>query len=147
MTVLTPLFLAGLAALAIPILLHLLRRRERRTLVFPALRYLKQTTREHARIIRLRQLLLLALRLAAILLIALAGARLVLPLGGNDNPPAGLAIILDNGLTSGAVVGGSRVLDSLVVRALQALDQAGTRDQVWVIPTGTPLQPSVPLSP
>ena len=147
MTVLTPLFLLGLAALAVPILLHLLRRQERRTRVFPALRYLKRTTREHARIVRLRQLLLLVLRLSAVLLIALAGARLVLPLGGNDDPPAGLAIVIDNGLTSGGVVEGGRVLDSLVVRALQALDRTGPRDQVWVVPAGDPSRASVPLSP
>ena len=147
MTVLTPLFLLGLAALAIPILLHLLRKPERRTRVFPALRYLKRTTRKHARIIRLRQLFLLALRLSSVLLIALAGARLVLPLGGNDDPPAGLAIVVDNGLTSGGVVEGGRVLDSIIVRALQALDRTGPRDQVWVVPAGDPSQISVPLSP
>ena len=147
MTVLTPLFLLGLAGLAVPILLHLLRHRERRTLVFPALRYLKRTTQEHARIVRLRQLLLLALRLSAVLFIVLAGARLVLPLGGNDDPPAGLAIVIDNGLTSGAVVGGGRVLDSIRVRAMEALDRTGPRDQIWVIPAGAPLQASVPVSP
>ena len=147
MTVLTPLALLGLVALAIPILLHLLRRQEKRTVVFPALRYLKRSTREHARIVRLRQLVLLALRLTAVVLIALAGARLVLPVGGSDDPPAGVAIVIDNGLTSGAIVGGGRVLDSLLVRAHQALDRMGPRDQVWVVPAGSPLRPAVPLSP
>lgn len=147
MTVLTPLALLGLLALAVPILLHLLRKQERRTVVFPALRYLKRSTREHARIVRLRQLVLLALRLSAVVLIALAGARLVLPVGGSDDPPAGVAIVIDNGLTSGAVVGGARVLDSLLVRAQEALDRMGPRDQVWIVPVGSPLRPSVPLSP
>ena len=144
---LTPLALLGLLALAVPILLHLLRKQERRTVVFPALRYLKRSTREHARIVRLRQLVLLALRLSAVVLIALAGARLVLPVGGSDDPPAGVAIVIDNGLTSGAVVGGARVLDSLLVRAQEALDRMGPRDQVWIVPVGSPLKPSVPLSP
>jgi hypothetical protein len=147
MTVLTPLALLGLLALAVPLLLHLLRKQEKRTVVFPALRYLKRSTREHARIVRLRQLVLLALRLCAIVLIAFAGARLILPVGGNDNPPAGVAIVIDNGLTSGAVVGGARVLDSLLVRAQEALGRMGPRDQVWIVPVGSPLKPSVPLSP
>ncbi len=147
MTFLTPLLLLGLVGLAVPILLHLLKRQERRTRVFPALRYLKRSTREHARIVRLRQLLLLALRLAAVTLIALAGARLVLPLGGSDDPPAGIAIVVDNGLTSGAVVGEGRVLDSLVARVEQALDRTGRRDQVWILPAGAPLRPAVPLPP
>jgi len=147
MTFLAPLFLLALAALAIPILIHLLRRRESRTLDFPALRYLTRTTREQARIIRLRQLLLLALRIAALALIVLAAARLVLPLGGRDDPPAGLAIVVDNGLTSGTVLGTSRVLDSLVARAQEALDRAGERDLVWIVAAGEPWSASVPLSP
>lgn len=146
MTVLSPLLLLASVVLAVPILIHLLRRREKRTLVFPALRYLKRTTREHARIVRLRQLLLLALRIMAVLLAVLAGARLVLPLGGRDDPPAGLAIIVDNGLTSGTVVGDGRLLDSLLVRASEALERAGPRDQVWVIAAGAPQRASVPLS-
>ena len=146
MTVLSPLLLLASAALAVPLLIHLLRRRETRTLVFPALRYLKRTTREHARIVRLRQLLLLALRIAAVLLAVLAGARLILPLGGSDNPPAGLAIVVDNGITSGTVVGDGRLLDSIRARAAGALERAGARDRIWIIETGTPARPSLPLS-
>lgn len=146
MTVLSPLLLLASVALAVPLLIHLLRRRDTRTLVFPALRYLKRTTREHARIVRLRQLLLLALRIAAVLLAVLAGARLVLPLGGSDDPPAGLAIVVDNGITSGTVVGDGRLLDSIRARAARALERAGARDRIWIIETGTPTQPSLPLS-
>ena len=146
MTVLSPLLLLASVALAVPLLIHLLRRRDTRTLVFPALRYLKRTTREHARIVRLRQLLLLALRIAAVLLAVLAGARLVLPLGGSDEPPAGLVIVVDNGLTSGTVVGDGRLLDSIRARATGALERAGARDRIWIIETGTPARPSLPLS-
>ena len=146
MSVLSPLLLLASAAVAVPVLIHLLRRRETRTLVFPALRYLKRTTREHARIVRLRQLLLLALRITAVLLTVLAGARLVLPLGGRDDPPAGLAIVVDNGLTSGTVVGDGRLLDSIRARADEAIGRAGPRDQIWLIEAGTPGRPSLPLS-
>lgn len=147
MTFLLPILLAGLGALAIPILLHLLRRGERRTLDFPALRYLRQTTREHARTIRFRQLLLLAFRLGIIVLLALAGARLVLPLGGRDHPPAGLVLVVDNGLGSGTVVGDRRVLDELVTLGLEALERTGARDRVWVVAAGEPWAPALPLEP
>ena len=147
MTFLAPLFLVGLLAVGVPLLLHLLRRKEKRTRVFPALRYLKRTTREHARIVRLRHLLLLAARLSAVVLLVLAGARLVLPVGGRDNPPAGIAIVVDNGLTSGAVVGEARVLDSLVARALDVVERTGPRDQVWVVEVGAPWRTSRPLAP
>jgi hypothetical protein len=146
-TFLAPLFLVAILAVSVPLLLHLLRRKEKRRQTFPALRYLKRTTREHARIVRLRHLLLLAARLAAVVLLVLAGARLVLPVGGSDDPPAGIAIVVDNGLTSGAVVGDARVLDSLVLRALEAVDRTGPRDQVWVVGVGSPWGTSLPLSP
>lgn len=147
MTFLAPLLLLGVATVAVPVFLHLLRRQDRRTFVFPALRYLKRTTREHARIVRLRQLLLLALRISAVVVAALAAARLVLPIGGSDDPPAGVAIVVDNGLTSAAVVGQDRVLDSLAARALQVLGRAGPRDRIWVVPAGAPWEAAVPLSP
>ncbi|MSR22753.1 MAG: hypothetical protein EXR92_04295 [Gemmatimonadetes bacterium] len=147
MAFLNPLFLLGLAAVAIPILLHLLRRREPRFLIFPALRYLTRTTQEHAQIIRLRQILLLALRVLAVALLIAAGARVVLPLGGRDYPPAGIVIVVDNGLSSGGIVGENRLLDSLVLRAEEALERTGERDRIWIVPAGEPWRPSVPLSP
>ncbi len=145
MAFLNPLFLLGLAAISVPILLHLLRRRESRFLIFPALRYLKRTTQEHAQIIRLRQILLLALRVLAVVLLIAAGARPVLPVGGRDHPPAGIALVVDNGITSGGIVGDARLLDSLVHRASEALEQAGARDRIWIVPAGEPWRPSVPL--
>ena len=57
-----PWALVGLAAAAIPVLLHLLARREPPTVVFPAVRYLITTTQEHQRRLKLQNLLLLLLR-------------------------------------------------------------------------------------
>lgn len=145
MSFLAPLLLLAAAALAIPLLLHLFRKREEAVRTFPALRYLKESTRERATLVRLRQLLLLALRLAALALAILAGARLVLPLGGSDHPPAGVALIVDNSLSSARVVGERRVLDHLVDRALAALDRTGAADRIWVLPAGEPWRPAVPV--
>jgi len=146
-TFLSPLLLFGLAALAVPILLHLLRRRETRSLDFPALRYLTRTTREQARVIRLRQLLLLALRVTALALLVLAAARMVLPIGGRDHPPAGLALVIDNGIASGAITGDARVLDVHLARAAEALQRAGERDLVWIVAAGEPWAPVLPATP
>ncbi|MEX0842847.1 MAG: BatA domain-containing protein, partial [Gemmatimonadota bacterium] len=147
MTFLAPLMLLAGVALAIPIFLHLFRRRSESVQAFPALRYLKKTTRERARIVRLRQLLLLALRLAVIALVVLAGARIGLPLGGGDQPPAGTALIIDNGIASARVVDGREILDHLKERALAALDQAGSDDRIWVIPAGEPWKSVFPVAP
>jgi len=72
---LSPLFLAGVAAAAIPIALHLLQRRAEPLIEFSALRFLRHAPVEHSRRRRLRELLLLALRVTALCLLALAFAR------------------------------------------------------------------------
>src|SRR5918996_1140853 len=72
---LSPLFLIGAAAAAIPIALHLFFRRTDPVIDFAAMRYLRPAPVEHSRRRRLRELLLLALRVAALCLLAMAFAR------------------------------------------------------------------------
>lgn len=144
MGVLNAIFLAAAAFLAVPLLLHAFRRHEGVRVTFPALRYLERTQRHHARRIRSRQLLLLLLRLGAVALLILAGARLYVRGAGPAHPPTALAIVLDNSLSSGAVVGEERVLDGLRRLALASLDRAGDEDRIWVIRAGEPWAPSLP---
>ena len=75
MTFVNPLALLGLAAAAIPALLHLLQRRVPPELDFPAVRYLTVAERESARRLKLRHLLLLILRTTLIVVIVLGAAR------------------------------------------------------------------------
>src|ERR671910_2089969 len=72
---LSPLFLIGVAAAAIPIAIHLFYRRTEPVVDFAAMRYLRQAPVEHSRRRRLRELVLLALRVSALVLLALAFAR------------------------------------------------------------------------
>jgi hypothetical protein len=72
---LSPLFLAGMAAAAIPIAIHLFHRRTEPVVEFSAMRFLRRAPVEHSRRRRLRELILLALRVAALLLLAFAFAR------------------------------------------------------------------------
>jgi len=72
---LQPLWLLALSAAAIPALLHLRQRQTPPTVVFPAVRYLHQTKREHSQRLKLRNLLLLILRTLIIVMIVLAAAR------------------------------------------------------------------------
>src|SRR5690242_21788106 len=78
-TFLHPVALLGLAAAAIPALLHLLERRIPPEAEFPPLRYLSEAERQSARRLRLRHVLLLLLRTALIVLIVLAAARPLVP--------------------------------------------------------------------
>lgn len=72
---LTPLFLMGLAALAIPVLVHLVRREEQVSFAFPSLMFLERIpTREH-RQRTIRHWWLLALRCLIVALLCLAFAQ------------------------------------------------------------------------
>ena len=70
-----PLFLVGALAAAVPIVLHLLKREPEARVKFAAVKLLRHAPVEHADRRHLRELLLLALRVAALLLLALAFAR------------------------------------------------------------------------
>jgi len=78
---LSPLFLAGAAAAAVPIVLHLLKREPEARLKFAAVKLIKQAPVEYTDRRRLRELLLLALRVTALVLLALAFARPFLATG------------------------------------------------------------------
>ena len=130
---LSPLLLVLGLGIGVPLILHLLRHGERIKVVFPAFQYLHRTEREHARRIRTRQLLLLLLRCAAVLLAALAAARPFLPQGNDSHRPTAVAIVIDNSLTSGRVVGQRRVLDTLIAAGLEVTDRAGPDDRFWLI--------------
>src|SRR5207244_4547657 len=72
---LAPVFLAGAFAAAIPLILHLLKREPEPRIKFAAVKLLKHAPVENTEKHRLRELLLLALRVAALVLLALAFAR------------------------------------------------------------------------
>ncbi len=147
MGALNPLFLLAGVAVVVPLFLHLFQRQEARRVSFPALRYLERTERDHARRIRFRQLLLLVLRATAVLAVVGAGARLFVRGSGSAHPPTALAIVLDNSMSSGLVVGEARVLDRLKELALSTLEDATDQDRIWVILAGEPWLPSAPGGP
>lgn len=75
MNFLSPLFLAGAAAAVVPLVLHLLKRQPEPRVKFGAVKLLTFAPVEQIEKRYLRELLLLALRVAALVLLALAFAR------------------------------------------------------------------------
>jgi aerotolerance regulator-like protein len=140
---LTPIALALGAAVAIPIILHLFQRHQGPRLIFPALRYLRRAEREHARRIKLRQLLLLALRVLAILFLAAAAARPFLRSGGAAHAPSAVVLVLDNSASTGAIEADRRVIDVLKDRAIETLTRAGPDDRFWLLRAGSPWEPAL----
>ena len=75
MAFLTPLFLAALAGLAIPVLLHLIQKERKNVVHFPSLMFLRRIPYQSVQRRRIRHWFLLMMRLAALALIVLAFAR------------------------------------------------------------------------
>jgi len=95
---LTPLLLGGAALVAVPIVLHLAMRRKPVPHSFPALRFLQEKRVANRRRLRLNHLLLLLLRMAAIVLLALALARPTLRAAGwlgETEGPVAVAFVFD----------------------------------------------------
>ena len=133
MSFLAPLWLMLGAAVGVPLLLHLLRRNVATRVEFPAARYLLRAEAEHSRSLRIRNLLLMMLRVLIVLAIAFAAARPFLPGLGVGHGPTAIAIVLDNSLSTTAVVGGRQVFDRLKDAARQIIDAATPADRLWLI--------------
>src|SRR5213596_564886 len=106
MTFLTPFFLFGLAALAIPILVHLIQRERKRVVEFPSLMFVRRIPYQSVRRRRIRHWFLLLMRAAAIALIVAAFARRFFPAGAAAALAASggsreLVVLLDHSASMG----------------------------------------------
>src|SRR4026209_1348869 len=75
MSFLNPIMLAGLAAISVPIIIHLLNRRKFHKVVWAAMRFLQTSVEQNQRRMRVEDMILLALRCLLVALLALALAR------------------------------------------------------------------------
>ena len=127
MSLLTPLFLLGLAGLAVPIVIHLIQRERKNVVQFPSLMFLQRIPYQSVRRRRIRNWPLLLLRLAALALIVLAFAR---PFFRRQTP-------------AGADAGGAREVVILIDRSYSmgygdrwARAVAGARDAIGKLSPG-----------
>jgi hypothetical protein len=128
MNFLFPAFLLGGLAIAVPIILHLLRRDVAPEVRFSAVRLLKRSPVERSRRRRIRDLLLLAARVTALLLLATAFARPFAPGAALAMLP--LRIVAIDRSFSMAAPG---AFDRARQLALAAIDEAGVGERVAVI--------------
>ena len=130
MTFLTPAFLIGLGALAIPVLVHLIQRERKRVIEFPSLMFVRRIPYQSVRRRRIRHWALLALRAAAVALIVAAFARPFLRRSAAATAQTAgareIAILLDNSASMGYGDHWSRAQDAAraVVRGMGSDDRA-----------------------
>jgi hypothetical protein len=99
---LSPLFLVGALAAGIPIVLHLFNRRADPVVDFSATRYLQQEPVEQSSRRRVKELILLALRVAALVLLAVAFARPYLSSSAVALSAPATVVLLDTSLSLSA---------------------------------------------
>ena len=128
MAFLSPLFLISALAAGLPVLLHLLRREPEQRVKFSAVQFLTHAPIEHASRRRLRELLLLALRVGTLLLLAFAFARPFLVAGA---AVAGGTTVVALDVSSSMSAPGQ--FDNTRRLANEAVDQAGLNDAVAVV--------------
>lgn len=125
MSFLNPIMLAGLAAVSIPILIHLLNRRRFQKVVWAAMRFLQNAVEQNQRRMRLEDMILLALRCLLVALLALALARPAILSNASgvfgQSKVTGV-IILDNSQSMGMSDGTATRFDKARRAAEAALD-------------------------
>jgi len=130
---LAPLYLALGAFVAVPLIIHLMRRRVGARVDFPAARYLARAEKEHSRTLRMRNLLLMLLRVLALVAIAAAAARPVASWVGAGHAPTAIAIVVDNSLSSSVVVDGRPLLDQFKSMARDVVGASTSADRLWLV--------------
>ncbi|MCR9134003.1 MAG: BatA and WFA domain-containing protein [bacterium] len=102
MSFLSPLFLFAVAAVGLPLIIHLLNLKRPQKVAFSTLAFFKELQKTTIRKIQIKRYLLLFIRLLAVACLALVLARPFLPPGvstGNNNAPSLNVIVLDNSIS------------------------------------------------
>jgi hypothetical protein len=122
---LNPLLLFGLAAVSVPIIIHLLNRRKFQKVVWAAMRFIQTSVERNQRRMRVEDMILLALRCLLLALLAFALARPALQSASSDlfgQTKVTGVIIVDNSASMGMSDGTMTRLEKARKAAEQALD-------------------------
>jgi hypothetical protein len=133
MSFLAPLFFAGLAALSVPVIIHLINRERREVVPFPSLMFLQRIPYRSVRRQKLRHVLLLTLRCLALAIVVMAFARpFIRRQGPGHAGGAGareLVVLVDRSYSMGASDHWSRAQNA----ARRAIASLGAPDRATII--------------
>ncbi len=150
MNFLTPLMLVGLVGAAVPIVIHLIGRRKAPTRKLATMDFLLGTNRRVARRLRLREMLLLFLRVLSCVAIPLALAKpfVSCSTGGVtvERGPQAVVLVLDDSYTMGWREDGETLFDRARERALRVLEQLGPEAEVAIERVAEGSEPAAELS-
>ena len=134
---LAPLMLIGVAALAVPIAIHLIGRRRARVVPFAALEFLLATKRRTARRFRIRERALLAIRAIACAAVAIALAKPYTSCARKGpqvaRGPQAAVLVVDDSFAAGYRIGGAPWLRGATEEARRILTQLGPEAEVAIV--------------
>jgi hypothetical protein len=147
MSFLNPIMLAGLAAVSVPIIIHLLNRRKFRKVTWAAMRFLQNAIEQNQRRMRIEDMILLALRCLLLALLALALARPAILSDASavfgQSKVTGV-IILDNSMSMGMSDGTGTRFEKARRAAEQALDSMPAGSATAVLLASDVVQAVIP---
>ncbi|REK08604.1 MAG: hypothetical protein DWQ37_19900 [Planctomycetota bacterium] len=143
----SPLLWGGLLA-GIPILIHLLYRRQYRRIDWAPMRYLKLSIQRNRRRIRIEQLLLLLLRMAAVVLLFFLVSRPVMHAEGlsrwlGTSSRTNRIVVLDDSLSMGYAEQGTSALQRGQDVLAELLPTFGAKDAFTLVLASAPTEPVV----
>lgn len=134
---LNSLFLIGLVAAIIPILIHLFIKYKPKIVYFSSLRFLKEVQKKKSRLLRLRELLLLITRILIIIFFILALARPVLktllPQKSTSHAPTAIALIIDNSFSMNYLEKENTIFSEAREKAQDILEPLNDKDRVMLV--------------
>ena len=138
-----PLLAAAAAMVVIPVIIHLIHRRRSVPHKFAAIKFVMLSNRRTARAFKIKQLLLLLMRMLIFLLLPLAVARLVLlpetvADTGVDQQPSSVAIIVDNSYSMGYLKGEQTLFSRGKKEAEATIQRLRSADDAFIIPLVPP---------
>ncbi|TXT29568.1 MAG: hypothetical protein FD138_2404, partial [Planctomycetota bacterium] len=125
-------FLAGLAALAIPILIHLFFRLKTKRVELGTIRFLRVVLEENARRRKVMRWLLLALRMAFVALLVGLFARPFLTAAATSGDQELLVILIDQSATMQLKGEHGRLIEQAVTEARKLIESSGSKTRFEV---------------
>lgn len=142
-TFLFPLVLVAAVAAAAPVIIHFVMRNKPRRIVFPAMRFVLKTHLASVSKLRLKHLLLLAMRMAAIVLVAMLIARGQSDVFGGakrSKQPACAVVVIDNSGSMCFEYQGAAMLRRGKDMAIEIIESLPTGSRVAVLSASSPME-------
>lgn len=145
MNFLNPFFLFGLLAIAIPLVIHLINLRRPQKISFSTLSFIRELRKSTIRRIRFKQYLLMALRMLAVLCLALALAQPFLPPtitgSGSSGMPKAISIMIDNSASMQRVGSSGPLIEQSKEVARRIIQKANSDDRFLISTTNGNISP------